>query len=129
MTSRATLPSSRPVTLSRRLTLAAGSDGCVLDFGDTLRQMVVAKEEVLNHCSLVDAREVALNQCELEYLRNRTVVESNEADILKEMTDIALWLEFFLRERGLNSERGVYSRRTFLKDAIAARPELAGPVA
>ncbi|MGW4894281.1 hypothetical protein ACWEQL_18710 [Kitasatospora sp. NPDC004240] len=81
-----------------------------------------------DHCSLVDAREVTLNQCELEYLRSRTAVEPDEADVLAEMADIARWLEGFLAERGLATERGVYSKRTFLKDAVAARPELARPV-
>ncbi|MFI9162059.1 hypothetical protein [Kitasatospora aureofaciens] len=81
-----------------------------------------------DHCSLVDARDVTLNQCELEYLRSRTAVEPDEADVSKEMAEIATWLESFLRERGLNSERGFYSKRTFLKDAVAARPELARPV-
>ena len=82
-----------------------------------------------DHCSLVDAREVTLNQCELEYLRSRTAVPPDEADVIKEMALIADWLESFLRERGLDSERGFYSKRTFLKDAVAARPELARRVA
>ncbi|MGW2584228.1 hypothetical protein ACWCYZ_23365 [Streptomyces virginiae] len=82
-----------------------------------------------DHCSLVDAWDVTLNQCELEYLRSRTAVEPDEADILKEMAGIAQWLESFLRERGLSSERGFYSKRTFLKDAVAECPELARPVA
>jgi hypothetical protein len=81
-----------------------------------------------DHCSLVEDRDVTLNQCELEYLRSRVVVECDEADITKEMQEIAFWLEAFLYERGLSSERGVYSKRTFLRDAVAARPELAKAV-
>ncbi|WP_433532917.1 hypothetical protein ACQPYA_13455 [Micromonospora sp. CA-263727] len=78
-----------------------------------------------DHCSLVQAREVTLNQCELEYLRSRTAVEPDEAEVLTEIAAIAEWLEAFLREHGLPAERGYYSKRTFLTDAVAARPELA----
>ncbi|WP_260848553.1 hypothetical protein [Streptomyces sp. SLBN-118] len=78
-----------------------------------------------DHCSLVEAREVTLNQCELEYLRSRTAVEPDEATVLEEMAEIVAWLQAFLRDHGLNDKRGFYSKRTFLKDAVSARPELA----
>ncbi|MEN3584896.1 hypothetical protein AAH978_12185 [Streptomyces sp. ZYX-F-203] len=78
-----------------------------------------------DHCSLVEARDVVLNQCELEYLRSRVAVEPDEAEVLAEMEEIAGRLEAFLRERGLSDQRGFYSKRTFLKDAVASRPELA----
>ncbi|MFF8292640.1 hypothetical protein ACF068_25870 [Streptomyces sp. NPDC016309] len=81
-----------------------------------------------DHCSLVEARDVTLNQCELEYLRSRVAVEPDESEVLAEMEVIVAWLEGFLRERGLNDQRGFYSKRTFLKDAVAARPELARAV-
>lgn len=78
-----------------------------------------------DHCSLVDARDVVLHQCELEYLRSRIAVEPDEKAVLEEIEMIADWLEAFLRDKGLNDARGYYSKRTFLKDAVAARPELA----
>ncbi|MFD9735613.1 hypothetical protein [Umezawaea sp. NPDC059074] len=78
-----------------------------------------------DHVSLVDAPEVVLNQCELEYLRSRTAVEPSEQDVLDEIGEIATWLEAFLREHGLTDERGYYSKLTFLLDSVAARPELA----
>jgi hypothetical protein len=81
-----------------------------------------------DHCSLVEAREVTLNQCELEYLRSRVAVEPDEAEVLAEMNQIVVWLEAFLRARGLSDQRGFYSKRTFLKDAVAGRPELARKV-
>ncbi|MGF1341636.1 hypothetical protein ACQSMD_16175 [Streptomyces flavovirens] len=81
-----------------------------------------------DHCSLVEDHEVTLNQCELEYLRSRVAVEPDEAEVLPEMDEIVAWLEAFLRKRGLNDRRGFYSKRTFLKDAVAARPELARKV-
>ncbi|WP_069768132.1 hypothetical protein [Streptomyces sp. LUP30] len=81
-----------------------------------------------DHCSLVADRDVVLNQCELEYLRSRTAVEPDEAAALAEMEEIASWLEGFLREHGQDATRGYYSKRTFLKDVVAARPSLSGAV-
>ncbi|MEU8269145.1 hypothetical protein AB0B89_18495 [Sphaerisporangium sp. NPDC049002] len=78
-----------------------------------------------DHCSLLDAPDVVLHQCELEYLRSRTAIAADEAAVLDEMAEIAQWLEGFLRARGLNDQRGFYSKRTFLKDSVSARPELA----
>ncbi|MEU5693408.1 hypothetical protein [Actinosynnema sp. NPDC020468] len=81
-----------------------------------------------DHVSLVAAPDVVLNQCELEYLRSRTVLEPSEQDVLAEIEEIALWLEAFLREHGLTDERGFYSKLTFLLDSVAARPDLASEV-
>ncbi|MFJ7626094.1 hypothetical protein ACIQZN_06345 [Streptomyces sp. NPDC097595] len=77
-----------------------------------------------DHCSLVEDHRVTLNQCELEYLRSRVAVPPDEDAVLAEMDEIVSWLEAFLREHGLDDRRGYYSKRTFLKDAVAARPEL-----
>ncbi|MEU0603844.1 hypothetical protein ABZ484_37315 [Streptomyces sp. NPDC006393] len=74
-----------------------------------------------DHCTLTDDPDTVLNQCELEYLRSRTAVGADEDAVLTEMTDVAAWLETFLREHGLNDDRGHYSKRAFLKDAVAAR--------
>ncbi|HEV2377840.1 MAG TPA: hypothetical protein VGS19_37465 [Streptosporangiaceae bacterium] len=81
-----------------------------------------------DHCSLVDARGIVLHQCELEYLRSRTVLEPDERAVLAEIDDLARWLEAFLRDHGLSDQRGYYSKRTFLKDAVASHPELASTV-
>jgi hypothetical protein len=78
-----------------------------------------------DHVSLLDAPEVMLSQCELEYLRSRTAVEPDEDAVVAEMDEIACWLEAYLREHGLNDERGYYSKLTFLLDSVASRPELA----
>ncbi|HET8641158.1 MAG TPA: hypothetical protein VFM37_04425 [Pseudonocardiaceae bacterium] len=82
-----------------------------------------------DHVSLIEAPEVVLNQCELEYLRSRTAVRPDPDAVLVEIDEIAGWLEAFLREHGLNDERGHYSKLTFLLDAVAARPALASEVA
>lgn len=75
--------------------------------------------------SLVDAPDAQLQQCELEYLRSRTVVQPDADAVLEEMSEIAEWLEDFLREHGLSAERGYYSKLGFLLDTVAARPHLA----
>ena len=75
--------------------------------------------------SLLDAPEVQLQQCELEYLRSRTVVEPDPGAVLAEIEEIAQWLEGFLRECALPADRGYYSKLSFLLDAVAGRPELA----
>jgi len=78
-----------------------------------------------DHVSLLDATDVVLNQCELEYLRTRSAVEPDEAEVLVEIEEIAVWLEAFLAEHGLDNNRGYYSKMTFLLDSVKARPELA----
>ncbi|WP_328915061.1 MULTISPECIES: hypothetical protein [unclassified Streptomyces] len=82
-----------------------------------------------DHVSLIDAPDVVLSQCELEYLRSRTAVEPDAGAVLTEIDEIARWLEAYLGEHGLNNERGYYSKLTFLLDSVAARPELAAVVA
>jgi hypothetical protein len=78
-----------------------------------------------DHVSLLDRPDIMLSQCELEYLRSRTVIEPEEQDVLDEIADTALWLEAFLREQGMTDQRGYYSKMTFLLDTVAAHPELA----
>lgn len=81
-----------------------------------------------DHVSLLEQPSVMLSQCELEYLRSRTILQPSEEDVLAEIADIAVWLEAFLREQGLADERGYYSKLSFLLDAVAARPALASEV-
>ncbi|MEV0174407.1 hypothetical protein AB0I00_25195 [Streptomyces sp. NPDC050803] len=78
-----------------------------------------------DHCSLYGAKDVVLSQCELEYLRTRSPLEPDEDAALAEFEVLAGWLEGYLTEHGLPAERSFYSKRTFLKDAVARRPELA----
>lgn len=74
--------------------------------------------------SLLDAPGVQLQQCELEYLRSRVVLEPDADAVLVEMKQLAQWLEAFLTEHGLPAERGYYSKLTFLLDSVAADPAL-----
>ncbi|WP_329563614.1 hypothetical protein [Kitasatospora sp. NBC_01266] len=77
-----------------------------------------------DHCSLYQRRDVVLSQCELEYLRTRSPLEPDEPAALAELEELARWLEAYLAEHGLNSQRSYYSKRTFLRDAVARHPEL-----
>lgn len=78
-----------------------------------------------DRCSLLAAPEVVLSQCEIEYRRSRSLLDDNEGGMLLEMERIDRWLLSYLAARGLTKERTYYSKRTFLRDAVAARPDLA----
>ena len=76
-----------------------------------------------DRCSLHAATDVVLSQCELEYLRSRSLLD-HEEEVLEEMERIGRWLVSYLTARGLSKERTFYSKRSFLRDAVAARPGL-----
>ncbi|MBT0773336.1 hypothetical protein KIH74_30605 [Kineosporia sp. J2-2] len=80
-----------------------------------------------DRCSLYDDPDVVLSQCELEYLRTRSPLEPDEKAALAELEQLAHWLEGYLTEHGLPATRTFYSKKTFLKDAVAARPGPAEP--
>lgn len=65
-----------------------------------------------------------LSQCEMEYRRSRSLLDHDQDDVLREMERIDRWLLGYLANRGWTKERTFYSKRSFLRDAIAARPEL-----
>lgn len=75
-------------------------------------------------CSLLAAPDVALSQCELEYLCSRSVLDHEEDEVLREMERIDRWLLRYLTARGHAEERTFYSKLSFLRDAVAAEPEL-----
>jgi len=77
-----------------------------------------------DHCRLLDAPDVVLSQCEVEYLRSRNLVPHEEGEVVAEMDRIDAWVREFLVERGWTKERSFYSKRSFLRDVVAARPEL-----
>jgi hypothetical protein len=78
-----------------------------------------------DRCALYAAPDAVLCQCELEYLRTRSPFVPDETAALTELTELAEWLEGYLADHGLPHERGYYSKRTFLRDAVRDRPELA----
>ncbi|MEU7838390.1 hypothetical protein [Nonomuraea sp. NPDC049129] len=73
----------------------------------------------LDHCSLLAAPDVRLSQCELEYRRSRSLLDHDQNEVLAEMERIRNWLQDYLTARGLTQER------TFLRDVLAVRLDLA----
>lgn len=65
-----------------------------------------------------------LSQCELEYLRSRSVLDTTDDELLPEMERISRWLGSHLAARGWATEPTYYSKRTFLRDVVAQRPDL-----
>ncbi|WP_405884021.1 hypothetical protein OG762_39130 [Streptomyces sp. NBC_01136] len=77
-----------------------------------------------DHCSLLDAPDVVLSQCEVEYLRSRNLLDHPAGEVTEEMERIGAWLDGYLADRGWAKERSFYSKRSFLRDVVAARPDL-----
>ncbi|GGS93330.1 hypothetical protein [Streptomyces chromofuscus] len=77
-----------------------------------------------DRCSLLAAPDVVLSQCEMEYRRSRSLLDHDEEKVLREMERIDRWLLSYLAARGLATERTFYSKRSFLRDTVDARPEL-----
>lgn len=61
-----------------------------------------------------------LRQCELEYVRTRSVLPADEELVLREFDEITEWLEAYLPRIGIKTSRGVYSKLSFLKDTVRA---------
>ena len=57
-------------------------------------------------------------QCELEYIRTRSVLAVDEADVLRELEGLAVWLEAYFVAQGIVTTRGTYSKLSFLRDAV-----------
>ncbi|MGH8905668.1 MAG: hypothetical protein ACRD0K_03955 [Egibacteraceae bacterium] len=81
---------------------------------------------LFDRCGLLDAPDIVLSQCEVEYVRSRTAVPPSESDVLREIDDLAWWLQAFLEEHELSSQRSCYSKLTFLREVVARRPDLGG---
>jgi hypothetical protein len=77
-----------------------------------------------DRCSLLEDPDMVLSQCELEYLRSRGVLDGGKEEVLPEMERINSWLGGYLATRGWTQGHTFYSKRTFLRDVVAARPEL-----
>ena len=73
-----------------------------------------------DHCRLLDAPDVVLSQCEVEYLRSRNVLDHEEGEVVAEMDRVDAWVRGFLADRGWAKERSFYSKRSFLRDVVAA---------
>jgi len=76
----------------------------------------------IDRCHLLDAPDIALAQCEVEYTRSRAVVPTDPNQVLVELDQIADMVEQMLADHGITAERGVYSKLSFLKEAVASIP-------
>ncbi|MEU5898750.1 hypothetical protein [Streptomyces venezuelae] len=81
----------------------------------------------LDRCALLAAPDVMLSQCELEYLRSRSILDHAQDEVLTEMQRINTWLGEYLAQHGWAAEHTFYSKRSFLRDALTRRPDLATP--
>ncbi len=76
-----------------------------------------------DHSSLLQAPDIALVQCELEYLRSRTVVEPDESAILPELAALAERTRQFLRSSRQPFHESFYSKLSFLRDTVDGRTQ------
>lgn len=83
----------------------------------------MSKTVALTHFSLLAAPEVVLSQCEVEYRRSRGLLDQDEDGVLREMERIDRWLLEYLDGHGLANERTFYSKRSYLRDTVAASGE------
>ena len=77
-----------------------------------------------DRCSLLAAPDIVLSQCEMEYRRSRSLLDHDQEEVLQEMERIDRWLLSYLTAHGQARERTFYSKRSFLRDIVMARPDL-----
>ncbi|GAA3251061.1 hypothetical protein ACFO1B_43805 [Dactylosporangium siamense] len=65
-----------------------------------------------------------LVQCEIEYMRTRSVLAPDIDLIMNEFAALTSWCADFLRENGIAANANYYSKLTFLRDVIQRRPKL-----
>nr|MDT0658724.1 hypothetical protein [Micromonospora sp. DSM 115978] len=80
---------------------------------------------LFDRCSLHAAPEETLVQCEIEYLRTRSVLPPEEKLILDELESLAAWCGKLLSEHRILADASYYSKLSYLRDVVHRRPELA----
>lgn len=102
---------------SLRTTLAGGTDECVLDFGDTLRQIVVPKEEVLSQLALTTG--VTTDGTALHSVVVRDFIRGELGVISRRAGETGLVVEF--TDEGLMAlNRGTAGGETIVVNDVAA---------
>ncbi|HEX8742818.1 MAG TPA: hypothetical protein VF712_06775 [Thermoleophilaceae bacterium] len=71
-----------------------------------------------DHCPLLEDPSVALSQCEVEYLRTRSVLPPDEEAVFPELQVVADWTAALLDRRGARYRRDFYSKLSFLRDVV-----------
>jgi hypothetical protein len=79
-----------------------------------------------DHCPLLEDPSVALSQCEVEYLRTRSVLPPDEDAVFPELELVADWTAELLDRRGQEFRRDFYSKLSFLRDVVRERGEPVG---
>ena len=69
-----------------------------------------------DYSTIDDEKKASMTQCEVEYLRSRTLVSFDEQDVLDEMREITEWVCDVLQGLHINYEKTYYSKLTFLKE-------------
>jgi hypothetical protein len=111
---------ARPLPSFRRIrhdvmfeSLATGAHYCIL----------------FDRCGIHAAVEDVLVQCEIEYLRTRSVLPPDERQILNEFESIVAWCSDLLSEHRIKADANYYSKLSYLRDVVHRRPELRVPTA
>jgi hypothetical protein len=81
----------------------------------------------VDRCRLLEAPEITLTQCEIEYLNTRTVFPPDEHQIITQLDEVTTWVEQVFATQGIVVERGYYSKLSFLRDAVAQHPDALTP--
>jgi len=75
-----------------------------------------------DHSSLLESPRTALVQCEIEYLRSRTLLPPDETAVLPELAVAKERIRAFLTARRQPFEESFYSKLSFLRDVVTGRP-------
>jgi hypothetical protein len=79
---------------------------------------------LFDRCTLHDAPDETLTQCEIEYVRSRRVLPLDPGHVLEEFAALTAWCGTLLAAHGIAATAGYYSKLSFLRDVIRRRPEL-----
>jgi hypothetical protein len=74
-----------------------------------------------DHTTINDTKKNSMSQCEVEYLRSRSLISFDEQIILEEMQEITEWVSDVLSTLNVEFEKTYYSKLTFLKDNYSGR--------
>ena len=73
-------------------------------------------EVLFDVSSINDSSKCRLIQCEIEYVKSRTIRTPDEGKVLEELKSLLCRAEAFLTNRGIEFNSGFYSKLTFLKE-------------
>lgn len=73
---------------------------------------------LFDRCTLLDAPDVTLCQCEIEYVTTRTVLTPNADLVHHEINHLAQQVEHILAEHTVATTRSAYSKLSFLRHSV-----------